>query len=115
MLSRLFLGLSLIGAEWVLYLLLILSVVSIGLIFERVRFYKDASRGLHEFRRQIRAAADGKNWSGALEAARKRVESQAVASADLEAQMTVALLAEGSKGKATSEVLNELAQDSVIR
>ncbi|MBI4924812.1 MAG: hypothetical protein HY843_02720 [Bdellovibrio sp.] len=47
MLSHLFLGMSLVGAEWVLYILIILSVISVAIMFERTFFYKAASRNVN--------------------------------------------------------------------
>ncbi|MGZ3697070.1 MAG: MotA/TolQ/ExbB proton channel family protein, partial [Bdellovibrionota bacterium] len=69
MLSHLFLGISLIGAEWVLYLLVGLSILSVTLIFERTRFYRDASKGLQDFRAQIRAAASSGKYKEAAQIA----------------------------------------------
>lgn len=106
---------SLVGAEWVLYLLLIMSVVSIALIFERVRFYRQATRGLTEFRTQIRAAASAGRWEEAKKTAsgRSRVAQNSIL--DLEASVAEALLAHPQEGKARPEVLTEVAQDAVLR
>src|SRR6185295_9310077 len=111
MLARLFLGFSLVGAEWVLYLLLVLSVLSVAIIFERILFYRQASHGLREFRDRVRAEASGGDLKNALEAARRRSKPEG-APADLESQMAVALLA---NGRGPAEVLNEVAQDPVVR
>src|SRR4051794_29887014 len=112
MLSRLFLGLSLVGAEWVLYLLLVISVISVGIILERILFYRKASQGLADFREKLRTATAGGNLGPALEAARIRAQSQDAQAADLESPMAVALL---SNAKASTEVLNEVAQAAVVR
>ena len=112
MLSHLFLGMSLIGAEWVLYLLLVLSVLSITLIIERIFFYRSASQGLDLFRKQVRTAASSGNWNEAAKAAESRAQSQKGAAVDLEAEMTSSLVGSSKK---SIEVLNELAYDSVIR
>jgi biopolymer transport protein ExbB len=112
MLSHLFLGLSLIGAEWVLYLLVVLSIVSVALIVERVLFYRSAGRGSVEFRQQVRGAAESGRWNDALEAARRRAQSQKGGFADMEAEMAQALLASNAR---TPDVLGELAQDAVMR
>jgi biopolymer transport protein ExbB len=108
MLSQVFLGLSLVGAEWVLYLLLALSVVSIALIIERWRFYNAATRGLKQFRKDVRQAATTKNWAPVIQAAKARVGTNA----DLESEMTLALM---NAKQASPEILTELAQDSVVR
>ncbi len=122
MLSRLFLGMSLLGAEWVLYLLVGLSLLSITLIAERWLFYRSAGRGLDDFRTQLRNAAGNAAWSDALNTARARQASSAADSPDLEAGMAVALLehstgaqGEGSTRSKDVEVLEQLARDAIMR
>jgi biopolymer transport protein ExbB len=112
MLSHLFLGLSLVGAEWVLYLLVVLSVVSVALIVERALFYRSAAKGSREFREKLRGAADGGRWADALDAARRRAQEQKGSFTDLEAEMAHALLASPTRA---ADVLGELAQDAVMR
>jgi biopolymer transport protein ExbB len=112
MLSKLFLGMSLMGAEWVLYFLLIVSVLSVSLIFERARFYYLASKGLEEFRKQIRSSTSSGQIKEAVQLAQKRASGQTQAVHDLESEMALALL---SHGPASSEILSEVAQDSVVR
>jgi biopolymer transport protein ExbB len=111
MLSHLFLGMSLLGAEWVLYLLLILSILSITLIVERWRFYSSAQKGIADFRKEVRTLASTKRWSEASAVADRRMKSQETP--DLEVEMTSALLKNSANAK--PEVLNELAQDAVMR
>ena len=111
MLSHLFLGLSLLGAEWVLYLLLLLSILSITLIIERWRFYSSAQKGIQDFRKEVRSLAANKRWNEAATAADKRMKAHETP--DLEAEMASALLKHSSNSK--PEVLNELAQDAVMR
>ena len=106
---------SLVGAEWVLYLLMILSIVSVSLMLERMKFYRDASKGLHEFRGYLRSAAQGGNWEEALRAARSRVQEQTNRSPDLEAEMAASILSMRSTGKLSPDVLTEVAMDGVIR
>ena len=113
MLSHLFLGMSLLGAEWVLYLLVVLSDFSITLIFERARFYKSASRELTGFRSQIRIFAAEGNWTAAQRTAEARVR-QGGATPDLEAQMAHALLST-EVSKRSPDILSEVAQDPVGR
>ena len=48
MITNLFLGFTLLGAEWVLILLIILSIVSIALIFERRNYFKKVKRELDD-------------------------------------------------------------------
>ncbi|MCM2322002.1 MAG: MotA/TolQ/ExbB proton channel family protein [Oligoflexia bacterium] len=116
MLSHLFLGLSLVGAEWVLYLLLVLSVISVALIFERLSYYRTASRQLAEFRSRIRQAALAGNWEEALRAARERAKTQQGAT-DLESHLVLALVTQAHEKhlRASPEVLDELARDPLLR
>lgn len=46
MLTEYFVNIAMLGAEWVLYLLVILSVVSIALVVERLLLYRKAARCL---------------------------------------------------------------------
>jgi biopolymer transport protein ExbB len=112
-LSHLFLGLSLVGAEWVLYLLLILSVFSVSLMIERALFYRQASKGLKEFRSIVRKATQDGRLETAMQAAQSRVEKQSSGAQDLESQMALALLS--SKGAKHTDVLLEVAGDPVLR
>ncbi len=112
MLGKLFLGFSLLGAEWVLYLLVLLSIFSVTILFERRFFYLAAQKGIEEFRRALREAVNAGEWDRALSIAKTRTTSQAKEKPDLEAAMAVALL---SERKGTPEILNELAQDHVVR
>jgi biopolymer transport protein ExbB len=113
MLAHLFLGLSLIGAEWVLYLLLILSIFSVSLIIERALFYREASNGLVEFRANVRKAAASNQMSALVQIAEARIKDRHGKIADLESEMVRAL---ASHGKTSSpDVLVEVAQDSVLR
>ena len=111
MLSHVFLGMALVGAEWVLYLLLALSVISVALIFERFLFYRNASRGLEQFRTQVRSAAASGNLEQIAQIARTRSSEQKELR-DLESEMAAALL--GSRGNSV-EVLSEVANDAVVR
>jgi biopolymer transport protein ExbB len=109
MLSQVFLGMALVGAEWVMYLLLGLSVLSVALIIERIVFYRGASRGLSEFRGQIRSSAA----SGNLDAAKRAASERAAGSKfDLEGEMASTLLQSPSH---SPDVLSELANDAVTR
>ncbi|MGK5085818.1 MotA/TolQ/ExbB proton channel family protein [Bdellovibrionota bacterium FG-1] len=112
MLSHLFLGISLVGAEWVLYLLVLLSLLSVTLIIERVRFYRTASRELEGFRQQLRVQATEGNWAAAAKTADARLK-QMGGTPDLETQMAHALLSHPPKS--TPDILTEVAQDPVLR
>lgn len=112
MLSKMFLGMSLVGAEWVLYFLLALSILSVTLIFERLFFYRSASRGLQEFRNLIRTSTSEGKVKAAVEAAHQRTQKNKTFTPDLEAEMVLALL---SHPPATPQILGEVAQDAVMR
>lgn len=111
MLSNVFVGLSLLGAEWVLYLLVALSVFSLTLIFERVIFYRTASKEIDDFRRQVRAAGESGQWNTALKLAQGRQEGS------IEAAVTTSLLQHTKTGtsKSSTEVLSEISRDAVMR
>ena len=112
MLSHLFLGLSLVGAEWVLYLLILLSVVSVAIIFERWRFYRNATRGLSAFRATVRQATlQGQVTSAANEA---KTRAETAGNPDLESEMVYSLLRQQGHAQ-NPEVLGELAHDAVMR
>lgn len=116
MLSHLFLGISLVGAEWVLYVLVLLSVISITVIFERFWFYRTAHRGLLDFRQEIRTAAAQGRWNDAEQSAQKRIQD--AGTTDLESEMAFQVLKharENGGKKPSAEVLSELAKDSVVR
>lgn len=118
MLSHLFLGMSLLGAEWVLILLVILSVLSIALIFDRVLFYRAAQAGIVDFRNKIRSAVASGNWESAEKTAEQRLNSMPKDRPDLETEMTYSLIkhSRGQSGqKSSPEVLSELARDAVFR
>ncbi len=105
------------GAEWVLYLLVILSVVSVSVIFERIQFYRNASKGLIDFRKAVREASSQGRWPEALKAAQARAQSQAKGvGPDLESGLALALLEQKIAHKNTgTDVLSEVAQDVVVR
>jgi biopolymer transport protein ExbB len=113
MLSHLFLGLSLVGAEWVLYLLLVLSIFSVSLMVERILFYRQASKGLPEFRAIVRKATAEGRLDSAIQAAQSRLKDRNESAPDLESEMTLALLSQ--KKGANPEILLEVAGDPVLR
>jgi biopolymer transport protein ExbB len=113
MLSNLFLGFSLVGAEWVLYMLVAISVISVTIMFERWKYYGVAARGLAEFRAELRTLVGaGKIEDALVKAETRRKSQEQQSSRDLETDLAVTLLQ--MKG-GRPEILNEAAQDSVIR
>jgi biopolymer transport protein ExbB len=112
MLSKLFLGMSLIGAEWVLYFLIVLSILSVALIFERMWFYRQASKGLRDFRRAVRDLTGEGKIEVAIQEAQARTQKQRLDAKDLETEMVYSLL---SQGQVASDIMTEIAQDAVVR
>ncbi len=113
MLSNLFLGFSLLGADWVLYILIALSIVSIGLIVDRLLFYKSATRDLLGFRKSLRDAVGSGEWDRALQIAKTRTAAQRAENRpDLEAAMAEALIQ--SRSVRNPEVLTQIASSPVI-
>jgi biopolymer transport protein ExbB len=114
MIAKLFLDISIVGAEWVLIVLIILSIVSVTLMLERVWFYRKASTGLREFRAKVRTAAAHENWADVKKAASERISSGM--GMDLESGVVTALMEVATKkGAESPEILTELADDSIIR
>lgn len=113
MLTKIFLGISLIGAEWVLYLLILLSILSIAIIIERYRFYRAAHRGLPEFRQLVRQWTLDNHLPQALELSKNRFGKDP--SNDLETEMVHLILTHSINNKPTPNALNEIANDAVIR
>src|SRR5688500_4641956 len=117
MISDVFLRVSLLGAEWVLYLLVLLSIFSVALIFERVRFYRSATSGLNEFREQVRGAIRNGDWDSAAKLAHARLQKSADGPRDFDSEVVIAL-AEHRKSHPAStspDVLAEVASASLTR
>jgi biopolymer transport protein ExbB len=107
---------SLVGAEWVLYLLVALSILSVTLIFERALFYRAASKNLTEFRRNIRESAMNEKWDDAIRTAETRMNQQEKHGMDLECEMALALLRRTrANSKQSTEALAELGRDAMMR
>ena len=113
MLSNLFLSISLVGAEWVLYALVAVSVLSVAVMIERWKYYQGALRGLSDFRAELRTlVANGKHDEAFVKAETRRKTQEQQSSRDLETELAATLLKlKGSR----PEILNEAAQDTVIR
>lgn len=121
MINQLFLGFTLLGSEWVLILLIILSVLSIAMTLERWHFYKKATAGLPEFRARLRELVAAKSWKDALELAEGRLATADPKFPDLETELSVTLLRHmkpagaSSADVASMPALNQLAQDVMTR
>jgi biopolymer transport protein ExbB len=64
MLTQLFLQLSFLGAEWVLWLLVALSLLSGTLVFEKVMFFRRHRTGDDEFAKQLYAKLVSRDLAG---------------------------------------------------
>jgi biopolymer transport protein ExbB len=125
MLSNLFLGMSLLGSEWVLYILVLLSILSVTLMIERARYYRSASRGLAEFRAELKTLVAAGRFEEAFVKAQTRLKTTEASTGarDLETEMATELMAlkiatqkdAAQASRLRPELLNETAQDSVIR
>jgi biopolymer transport protein ExbB len=117
MLSHIFLGMSLIGAEWVLYLLIMLSIVSVAVIIERARFYHVSTSGIRRFREEIRKTVTAGRWDDALKIAEARANGHRPDMPDLETGLSAALLSHRTKPDSrhpAPELLSEVAQAEVL-
>lgn len=114
MFSRLFLEISLLKADWILYLLMTLSVASIALILERAWFYRGATRGLDDFRHRLRGAVGRGEWDEAVRVAQERTEQRRTAPSDLDSHLALILLQTRAL-KNSGTALQELGQDSILR
>jgi len=118
MVSHLFLGISLLGAQVVLYLLVFLSIVSLGLIIERLSFYRKASKGLREFRLKIRSDAENDRWEEIRKDTEARMRKFGKESPpDMDTGLVLSLVPSrrDSKNAFAPKVLEELARDGVLR
>lgn len=118
MLSPFFLKVSLIGATSVLYLLIALSVLSVGIILERLWFYHNVAKGLAAFRQTVRLAAASGRWEDIRKYAEERMgKSSGGCPRDMETGV-VSSLAASRVSMTTStapKALEELASDGMIR
>ena len=89
MITKLFLGFTLVGAQWVLLFLVLLSVVSLALILERFAHFRKAA---HTLETDIAAALKGLTKSDRLERGSYITESL-VADARLNAEARLSWLA----------------------
>ena len=116
MLTELFLNISLLGAEWVLYLLLILSILSITLIFDRIFFYRRSNKDIQVFHQSIRNAAEKQNWEQALKEIHNRQESQGGHCNDFATSLASSLIKQHSqKQDSKTDVYLELSHDSILQ
>ncbi|QED26151.1 MotA/TolQ/ExbB proton channel family protein [Microvenator marinus] len=67
MLTHFLLQFTRIGAEWVLWVLVLLSFACIYVMLERLRFYKQRAIDIHELRTKFNDALDKKDYKAAAE------------------------------------------------
>ena len=108
MLSKTFLSFSLIGAEWVLYVLVLLSILSFTFIFERWFFYKNAVKNQSEFDSQIRALIEKDNLAQAKELADQKIKNNPE---DFSANVAHQLITAKNKTRA----LHEIGDDAILK
>ena len=108
---------ALVGAEWVLYLLVILSLISISILFERFSFYKSANRKSEAFTDEIRKTVHFKAYDKALKAAQDRVDDCKKGVVPLDASVVIALIKRKLNPQANqdSESLFQVSQDALLR
>lgn len=69
------LGMTLLGSEWVLWLLIFLSIASLTVIFERVHFYKHTRIDFDNFYHSLTKLLNEKNIESAMKLCKKYPES----------------------------------------
>lgn len=72
------LGITLLGSEWVLWLLLVLSVVSVAVMIERIVFFSRTGVDIASFTEELAARLAKADWEGVKSLAQKSsaLESQ---------------------------------------
>ena len=98
MLTHLFLNMTLMGAEWVLWVLILLSFLSVGIVVDRFLYFQ---------RQHVDGAALAENLSQNLRAGNLQAAWELVANGDnIESQVVAAGLASAKKGaQACSEAM----------
>jgi biopolymer transport protein ExbB len=114
MLSKFLLGLSLMGAEWILYLLLAISIYSIAVIMERFRFFKAATKDAEAFRNVVRDSISAGHVDQALAAAKLRLQRQSANVSDFDARVTETLI-HGARAKHGADALADLSADAMLQ
>lgn len=116
MLAEFFMKMALLGSEWVLYLLLMTSFISITMIIERVLFYKEGNRGSVLFSEEIRKAVHFLNYEKAIQIAKERIDN-CRKSVPMDAHVALSLLERKMNEKANqdSASLVQVGQDALIR
>lgn len=103
-----FLKFSLLGAEWVLWLLVVLSVLSVYVMIERGLFFRGVSGADREIRRNLVAALS----DGDLASAKKQVEHAVGPGGRMVREM---LRHAGKSGEAIDAAMNAVRPEEKIR
>lgn len=108
-----------LGSEWVLVMLVLLSVASFAMTLERWFFYRKAEQGLAQFRATIRQLASEGKWKEALDISEARLTDRAGKGIDLETEMVATIIRHvkqaGSSAPLSPAGLNQLAEDCLTR
>jgi biopolymer transport protein ExbB len=89
-LTQKLLSFTLLGAEWVLWLLIILSVISVAIMIERVLYFRSIRIDFEELAEALRKLLVGHNFEGARKKARD--------TRGVEAEVALAGLTEAERG-----------------
>lgn len=108
MIQRLFYAFTMIGSEWVLWLLLGLSVISIALIIERILFYQSANRLTSVEKENLRDLIDRKNWNDS----KKIIQPHTGNKNDPTVSVANAVLAESST---SIDALTQISQNALLQ
>jgi biopolymer transport protein ExbB/TolQ len=116
MLSAFFMKMTLLGSEWVLWLLLLTSLISITLIFERFLFYKDGLKDGQVFNDEIRKAVHFMDYEKALQISRERIEN-IKKSVPMDAHVALSLIERKMNEKANQDPssFSQVGQDAILR
>ncbi|HMU82349.1 MAG TPA: MotA/TolQ/ExbB proton channel family protein [Leptospiraceae bacterium] len=118
MINAVFKAFTVLGSEWVLVILLLLSVLSIAMTLERWQFYRKAQSGIVAFRSSLRTLIVEAKWKESLALVEARIAAKKGKYPDLETDMAYTLLThtKAAGGQAVSPAsMNQLAQDSLTR
>ena len=90
---------ALLGAEWVLWLLVLLSVISVTIMIERIWYYRSTGIDIDELARDLKLLLS----RGDIKKARERIKGSTQLTASVEGQVVEAGLGEFERGAAATE------------
>ncbi len=117
MISNIFLTLALAGSEWVLYLLILVSVLSVAVMFERSQFYRNSNRSIKEFQDALRKAAHFGEWDKAHQLAKERLDLAKTGAGSFEANVAFSMIefSQSQKTALNIEALEQTGKDALLR